>query len=45
VHVDGQADHEVSPGESVSIKFDKPGTYHYVCTLHRRDMDGDVVVR
>ena len=44
VHVDGQADHEVSPGESVSIEFDKPGTYHYVCTLHRRDMDGTVTV-
>jgi plastocyanin len=45
VDVDGQPDHEVSPGESVSIVFDKPGTYHYVCTLHSHDMDGDVIVR
>ena len=45
VQVDGQADHEVGRGESVSITFDEPGTYHYVCTLHERDMDGEVVVR
>ena len=45
VQVDGQADHEVDQGESVSIAFDTPGTYHYVCTLHRRDMDGDVIVK
>ena len=44
VRVDGQADHEVGRGESVSITFPKPGTYHYVCTLHRRDMDGEVIV-
>jgi plastocyanin len=29
---------------SVAIKFDKPGSYHYVCTLHSKDMDGTVVV-
>jgi plastocyanin len=45
VRVDGQEDHEVEPGKSVSIEFDTPGTYHYVCTLHRRDMDGEVIVR
>jgi plastocyanin len=45
VHVDGREDHEVEPGDSVSMEFDEPGTYHYVCTLHRRDMDGDVIVR
>ena len=45
VQVDGQPDHEVSPGESVSITFDKPGTHHYVCRLHSHDMDGDVIVR
>jgi plastocyanin len=44
VQVDGQEDHEVGRGESVSITFDDPGTYHYVCTLHRQDMDGEVVV-
>ena len=45
VQVEGQEDHEVEPGESVSITFDIPGTYHYVCTLHRKDMDGDVIVQ
>jgi plastocyanin len=45
VQVEGQEDHEVEPGESVSITFDEPGTYAYVCTLHRRDMEGEVIVR
>ena len=44
VQVDGQEDHKVGKGESVSIRFDKPGTYAYVCTLHRKDMDGTVIV-
>ena len=45
VQVDGQEDHKVDRGESVSITFDKPGTYEYVCTLHRMDMEGEVVVK
>jgi plastocyanin len=45
VQVDGQEDHEVGRGETVSIEFAEPGTYRYVCTLHRRDMDGEVIVR
>jgi plastocyanin len=45
VQIDGQADREVERGESVSIGFDTPGTYHYVCTLHSQDMDGEVIVR
>jgi plastocyanin len=45
VQVDGQDDHEVGRGESVSITFEEPGTYHYVCTLHKRDMDGTVTVK
>ena len=45
VRVDGQEDHKVERGKSVSIAFDKPGTYHYVCTLHRQDMDGEVIVK
>jgi plastocyanin len=45
VRVDGQDDHEVGRGESVSIKFDKPGTYRYVCTLHSHDMHGEVIVK
>ena len=45
VQVDGQEDHEVGQGENVSITFDEPGIYHYVCTLHRQDMDGEVIVK
>ena len=45
VKVDGQDDHEVGRGKSVSITFDEAGTYHYVCTLHSRDMDGEVIVQ
>ena len=45
VRVDGQEDHEVDRGESVSITFAEPGTYHYVCTLHSHDMDGTVIVK
>jgi plastocyanin len=45
VQVDGQDDHKVERGKSVSITFDEPGTYHYICTLHSRDMDGEVIVK
>jgi plastocyanin len=45
VKVDGQDDHRVGRGHSVSISFDKPGTYHYVCTLHSKDMHGTVIVQ
>jgi plastocyanin len=45
VKVDGQDDHKVDRGDSVSITFDTPGTYHYVCTLHSKDMDGEVIVQ
>ncbi len=44
VQVDGQEDHKVERGEGVEITFDEPGTYDYVCTLHRQDMDGTVIV-
>ena len=44
VHVDGMDDHKVDRGQSVSITFDKPGTYPYVCTLHSKDMHGTVIV-
>ena len=44
VKFDGQPDHKVGRGNSVSISFDKPGTYHYVCTLHSHDMHGTVIV-
>jgi plastocyanin len=45
VQVEGQGDHKVEQGENVSITFDTPGTYHYVCTLHSKDMDGTVIVK
>jgi plastocyanin len=45
VEVEGQEDHKVEQGESFSIKFDEPGTYDYVCTLHSQDMDGEVIVK
>jgi len=45
VEVDGQEDHKVEQGESFSITFDTPGTHHYVCTLHSKDMDGEVIVK
>jgi plastocyanin len=45
VEVEGQDDHKVEQGESVSIAFDTPGNYHYVCTLHSKDMDGEVIVK
>jgi len=45
VQVDGQEDDKLGRGESVSITFDEPGTYRYVCTLHRQDMEGEVIVR
>ncbi len=34
----------VQPGQSVQIKFDKPGTYDYICTFHPTDMKGKVIV-
>jgi len=45
VQIEGREDREVGRGESTSITFDQPGTYQYVCTLHRRDMQGAVIVR
>jgi plastocyanin len=45
VQVEGQPDHKVGRGDSVAITFDKPGTYDYVCTLHSKDMRGQVVVK
>ena len=44
VEVDGREDHKVARGDSVSISFDTPGRYHYVCTLHSNDMSGTVIV-
>jgi plastocyanin len=44
VEVEGRPDHKLSPGESVTIRFANPGTYHYECTLHSHDMHGEVFV-
>jgi plastocyanin len=44
VKVEGGDDHKVGRGESVSIRFPKPGTYHYECTLHSQNMSGTVIV-
>jgi plastocyanin len=44
VEVEDQGDHKVGRGDSVSITFDRPGTYDYVCTLHSHDMHGTVIV-
>ena len=44
VKVDGEADHKVGRGDSVSITFDAAGTYRYECTLHSHDMRGTVIV-
>jgi plastocyanin len=30
--------------ESLSFKFDKPGTYHYTCSIHPR-MVGTIIVQ
>jgi plastocyanin len=45
IQLDGQEDHEVDRGESFSTTFDTAGTYHHVCTLHSKDMDGEVIVK
>jgi len=45
VEVEGGEDHKVDRGDSVAIAFDKPGSYHYICTLHSNDMDGTVIVK
>jgi plastocyanin len=45
VQVDGEEDHKVERGGKVEITFDEPGTYHYVCTLHSMDMEGEVIVK
>jgi plastocyanin len=45
VQVQGQSEvHMLRPGESTQIRFDQPGTYPYVCTLHTQNMRGTVVV-
>jgi plastocyanin len=45
VQVQSQSEvHMLRPGETTQIRFDQPGTYPYVCTLHTQNMRGTVVV-
>jgi plastocyanin len=34
----------IDPGDSYEHRFDKPGTYEYLCNLHPDQMRGTVVV-
>ena len=45
VKVEDGPDHELGRGKSVTIRFAKPGTYHYLCTFHPHDMRGEVIVK
>ena len=35
---------KLEPGDSYSRTFPDAGTFHYVCTLHSQDMEGEVRV-
>jgi plastocyanin len=35
---------KLEPGESFSREFPERGAFHYVCTLHPHDMEGEVLV-
>ncbi len=35
---------ELEPGDTYEREFPEAGTFHYVCTLHPRDMEGEVRV-
>jgi plastocyanin len=37
--------HKLGRGDSLTLRFARPGTYRYTCTLHPHDMRGKVVVR
>ncbi|MBI3979075.1 MAG: cupredoxin domain-containing protein [Chloroflexi bacterium] len=44
VQVAGGQVHAMRPGETVSVVFDRPGEYEYLCTYHPQNMKGKVVV-
>jgi plastocyanin len=44
VTLEGEPALPLPRGASASHTFAAPGTYHYVCSLHPRDMQGTVVV-
>jgi plastocyanin len=35
---------ELEPGDTFEHTFDEAGAFHYVCTLHPQDMEGEVRV-
>jgi plastocyanin len=35
---------ELEPGDTFEHAFDEAGSFHYVCTLHPQDMEGEVRV-
>jgi plastocyanin len=44
VKVEDGVNHELERDHSVTITFDEPGEYDYVCVYHPRDMRGRVIV-
>jgi len=38
------AEHNIPKGQSITITFDTPGEYNYICTYHPKDMKGKVYV-
>jgi plastocyanin len=36
--------HDLGIGKTVSIRFDKPGTVYYHCSVHPAQMKGEVIV-
>ena len=38
------ASHNFSEGQTFSVTFTKPGTYHYLCTIHPTTMNGTIEV-
>jgi plastocyanin len=44
VTLDGEPALPLAQGASASHTFATPGTYHYQCTLHPREMQGNVIV-
>ncbi|MCA1554375.1 MAG: cupredoxin domain-containing protein, partial [Chloroflexi bacterium] len=34
----------IAPNSELSLKFDKPGTYAYICSIHPLSMSGTIEV-
>ena len=37
-------DSTLAPGATWQVKFTKPGTYNYICTIHAPNMKGEITV-